>query len=527
VTAAPSETSGPAPGGPGNGRAAGWLARLERAGNRLPDPASLFAAGLALVMAASALAQAAGWTVTKTVLTPGGPQTVPVTARSLLDADGLWWLVSHLVQNFVAFPPLGLVLVAMLGIGVAERSGLVPAVLRAATGGLSARWLTPVVVFLGIESSLAVDAGYVVLPPLAAALFHSAGRSPVAGAAAAFAGVAAGFSANLFITGLDPLLAGFTQSGAQVLDQGYRVAATANWWLMIASTVLLTGVGWLVTARVVEPGLAPGGPMTGAEQALPMGGALTPQERRGLRGALLALGVTAALAVAAAVIPGAPLHGPGERFPRVIEAVVPLLFFAFLVPGAVFGWLAGTVKSDRDLARLMTDTLAGLAPYLVLAFFAAQFLEAFKYSGLGEMLAVAGGQGLASLALPPVLLVTAFVAVVMLLNLLMASASAKYAFLAPVFVPMLMLAGVSPELTQAAYRVGDSVTNGVTPLNPYLILILAVVRRYLPQAGLGTLVALMLPYALAFAGAWGALLGLWVVLGWPLGPEGPLAYPPG
>jgi aminobenzoyl-glutamate transport protein len=510
-------------GGAGDGGAGGWLARIERSGNRLPDPATLFAAGLVLVMLLSAVAAAAGWRITKSVVSAGGAQSVEVAARSLLDPDGVWWLLSHLVSNFVGFPPLGLVLVAMLGIGVAERAGLIPALLRLAMSRVPGRWVTPAVVFLGVESSLAVDAGYVLLPPLAAALYHTLGRPALAGAAAAFAGVAAGFSANLFITGLDPLLAGFTQSGAQLLDRDYRVAATANWWFMIVSTFVLTLVAWAVTARVVEPRLA-GRRTAEAAGAVPAS-AVGPEERRGLRGALLAVLLLALLVAALALMPGAPLHGPGERFPRLIEATVPLLFLAFLVPGVAYGWLAGTLKSDRDIARVMGETLASLGPYLVLAFFAAQFIEAFRYSNLGEMLAIVGGQALAALALPPAALVTAFIGVVMAANVLMASSSAKYAFFAPVFVPMFMRAGVSPELTQAAYRVGDSVTNAITPLNPYLILVLAVVRRYAPEAGIGTLIGLMLPYTLAFAGAWTLLLGVWVTAGWPLGPGGTLLYP--
>jgi len=380
-------------------------------------------------------------------------------------------------------------------------------------------------VFVGVNSSLAVDAGYVVLPPIAAALFLAAGRSPIAGIAAAFAGVAGGFSANLVPTGLDPLLAGLTESGARLAHPGYAVAPTCNWWLMIASTIMLTFVGGWVTDHVVEPRLRGAGVEAGAELPAPATG-LGDEERRGLRAGLPALALTLAVMVLAVVVPGAPLHGSAGKAPRWVAAIVPLLFLALAIPGLAHGIAARTIRSDRDAARMLADTMAGLGPYLVLAFFAAQLVACFAQSRLGEMLAIAGGEGLARAALPTPLLMALFVLAVSLVNLVMASASAKYAFLAPVFVPMFMQVGVSPELTQAAYRVGDSITNAVAPLNPYQVIVLMLVQRYLRQAGIGTLVATMLPYTVALGVVWTALLALWVALGLPLGPEGPLAYSP-
>ena len=499
-----------------------WLSALERAGNRLPDPATLFFLGTLVVMGVSQVAASLGWTVRKTMVGPGGEQSRLVEARGLLESDGIWWLLSHMVENFVTFPPLGLVLAAMLGIGLAERSGLLPALIRRCLGRVPSPLVSPAVLLVGILSSLTLDAGYVVLPPLAAALYSSQGRSPLAGIAVAFAGVSAGFSANFVLTGLDPLLAGLSESGARLLDPDYRVAVTANWWFMIASTLILPLVGWWVSAQVVEPRLGNSGlAVSGGGRGEAEGG----DERRGLRAAGVALGVTLAGMVLLVLVPGAPLHGAGERFARWVEAIVPLILLIFLIPGLAYGVGAGTVRSDRDAAALMARTMGDMGPYIVLAFFAAQFIEAFRYSHLGEMLAVAGGQILSDLALPPALLMVAFVLVVMAGNLLIGSASAKYAFFAPVFVPMFMQAGISPELTQAGYRVGDSVTNIITPLNPYMVIILSLMQRYLPGARLGTLVATMLPYTLAFALAWLLLLSLWVLAGWPLGPEGPLAYP--
>ncbi|MDX9740888.1 MAG: AbgT family transporter [Gammaproteobacteria bacterium] len=503
----------------GIGCAAALLARIERAGNALPHPVTLFAAALLLIMLLSQLAVWAGWSA----IPPGAEgNAAPLAARSLFDADGLWWLLSGLVRNFTAFPPLGIVLVAMLGIGVAERSGLLAAIIARVLLVAGARALTPAVVLLGILSSIAVDAGYVVIPPLAAALFHAAGRPPLAGIAAAFAGVAAGFSANLVITGIDPLLAGFTESAARIVDPDYRVAVTANWGLMAVSTLVLTGAGWWVTSRWVEPRLRDA-PITVPQGVADSGDPV--QERRGLRAATLALVLMLVGVSALVFIPGAPLHGMGERFPRWVEAMIPVLMLCFLVPGLAYGIVSGTIRSDRDAMRMLTATIADLAPYIVLAFVAAQFIAAFDYSRLGILLAIHAGERLAALQPEPALLVLVFVLMAMMVNLFMASASAKYAFFAPVFVPMLMLAGIAPELTQAAYRIGDSVTNIITPLNPYWVILLAVVQRWMPAAGAGTLMALMLPYALVFALLWPILLSLWVAAGIPLGPGGHLSWP--
>ncbi|MEN8161228.1 MAG: AbgT family transporter, partial [Myxococcota bacterium] len=353
---------------------------------------------------------------------------------------------------------------------------------------------------------------------------------PLAGIAAVFAGVSAGFSANLLVTSLDAILAGFTEASAHILDTGYAVAATANLYLMIASTFLLTAVGWAVTALWVEPRLTPkpaeeGGPPP--PQATP-GTGLTAEERRGLTAGLSAAGLTVAVLLAAIWIPGAPLHGmaPDGRFPRWVASIIPLVFVGFFVPGLAYGVATGRVRSDREAARLLADSMSGMGAYIVMAFFAAQFIEYFRWSGLGEMLAITGGQGLVAAELPRPLLLLGFVVVVAFMNLFIGSMSAKYAFIAPVFVPMFMQVGISPGLPQAGYRVGDSITNIVTPLNPYVVVILVALQRWMPRAGLGTLLALMTPYTLGFAVAWAALLLVWLALGLPLGPGGPLDYAP-
>ena len=491
----------------------GLLNRIETIGNRLPDPVYLFIIGTALIIVFAELAVLFNWQVTK----PAIHQSAELlSARSILESDGIWWWLSTLVKNFIEFPPLGVVLVGMLGIGLAEKSGLLPAMISLVGSAIKESLLVPSIIFLGIMSSMALDAGYVVLPPIAAILFIVAGKSPVLGIVASFAGVSAGFGANLFITSLDPLLAGFTESAAQFISPDYKVAVTSNWFFMIASTVLLTLTGWFVTVKWVSP-FVPRYQLNQGEDInlTSFTGAL---EKSAVKFALASFVILLALILLAIVIPNAPLYGQGNRFPRWIEATVPLLFLLFIVPGVVYGVRAKTIRSSKTFAKFMGDTIAELGPYIVLAFFAAQFIAVFKYTHLGEMIAISGGSWLASLQLQVEIILVAFVFLACLGNLLIGSMSAKYAFMAPVFVPMLMQAGISPELTQVAYRIGDSVTNVITPLNPYMIIVLAFLQKYHREAGIGTLVSLTLPYSIGFLVAWLILLVLWVMLGIPLGP---------
>ncbi len=489
------------------------LSFIERTGNRLPDPATLFVIGTLLIFMLSNIIAHLGWRVVD-------PKGNAVIAFDLSSTEGVWWLLSTMVTNFISFPPLGIVLVGMLGIGLAEKTGFLPALLHYAITHVPHRLLTPATMLLGITSSIALDAGYVVLIPIAAAIYIAAGRSPLTGIAVAFAGVSAGFSANLFITALDPLLAGFTQSGAQIIDADYQVAVTGNWWFMIASTIVLTFVGWFVTERYVAPAV-----QGVADQNLDnRHSELTATQRRALLYASLSAFVLVIVFYCATTLSHGPLFGVGKRFDRWIEVTVPLLFILFFIPGLLYGILVGTVSTDRDVANILGEVMARLGPYIVLAFFAAQFIAAFNQSGLGQMLAIAGGQFLRELMIKDMLLLSCFVLMVMLINLVIGSSSAKYAFFAPVFVPMLMQVGISPELTQAAYRVGDSVSNVITPMNPYMIIIIIEVQKYVRRSGLGTVVAMMLPYTIAFLVAWLLLLAIWVKTGLPLGPGGDLFY---
>lgn len=501
-------------GGGRRGRLARILDGIERAGNRLPDPLTLFVIAAAVVVAASAVATVAGVTATH----PGTGEVVrPV---NLLSRAGLRRMLVEMVPNFTAFPPLGTVLVVMLGIGVAERSGLVTAALRRLVTAVPAPLLPAALVFAGVMSSLAADAGYVVLTPLGAVLFAGVGRHPLAGLAAAFAGVSGGFSANLLVTALDPLLAGITQPAARLVDAAYVVDPTANYYFMVVSTVLLTAVGTVVTTRVVEPRLGRWTGTIGAEEAAP-----APVERRGL--AVAALAASGVVALVALLAVAGVLRDEAGGWQPFFGALVPLLMLFFLVPGFAYGRAVGTIRSDRDVATMTSETMATMGSYVVLAFVAAQLVAYFAWSNLGLIVAVHGAGALKALGIGGLPLLVGFVLVSATVNLLIGSASAKWAIMAPVFVPMLMLMGYAPETAQVAYRVGDSVTNVVTPLLPYFPIVISFARRYDQGAGMGTLVAAMLPYSVAFLAAWLVLLVAWVALGIPLGPGAPIAWSPG
>lgn len=481
---------------------ASWLSRLERLGNRLPDPVTLFVLAMIGLLGLSAYWADLHWQVRH----PADDRTVAVV--SLWSGEVLRRFLHELPAVFAAFPPLALVLLMMIGVGVAERSGLVAAALGGLARSVSVRWLSPTVVFIGVMSSLAVDAGYVVVIPMAALLFQQAGRHPVAGIAAAFAGVSAGFSANLALTPFDALLAGLTEAAARLVAPEYRVDISANYFLMAALVPVYVLVGGWLTDRVIEPRLPPA-TATGAPGALPVTH----------RGGLWAAGAVL-LAWAGWVcwlsLPGGVLRGPEGSFEPLLKALVVLLFLLFLGMGLAYGLVAGSIRSDRDLVAMMSAALSSLSAYIVLTLFAALFLALFAWSNLGLVLAVQGAAWLQVSGLSGVPLLLCCIVLTALLNLFVGSASAKWAILAPVLVPMLMLSGVPPEMTQAAYRIGDASTNPITPLLPYFPLVLILLRQYQPEAGIGTLLALMLPYAAGFALAGLGLFALWAGLGWPL-----------
>lgn len=492
----------------------GVLDRIEWWGNKLPHPFFLFLFFSLAVLLLSWIAHALGLSVTH-------PLTgKPIVAVNLLDRQGIQNMITKAVGNFTGFAPLGTVLVAMIGVGVAERSGLFAAALKGFVRSVPQWLITAALVFAGVNASLTVDAGYVILVPLGAVLFAQIGRHPIAGLAAAFAGVSGGFSANLFLTPLDPLLAGLTQEAARLYDKSYTVPATANYYFMIGSTLLLTLVGTAVNNWIVEPRL-------GAYRAQYHGGVtLAAEERRGLRAAGAAVILEVILLLALTGPDNALLRDAKGNLDPFFQGMVVLMAAGFLIPGVAYGLAAGTIKSNHDIGRMIDETLGTMGSYIALAFAASQFVAYFGWSNLGLILAVSGADLLRASGVSGIPLVLLFIFVCAAIDLFVASASAKWAVIGPVFVPMLMIMGYSPELTQAAYRIGDSFTNIVTPLMPYMPLIIAFAQKYDPRIGLGTLLTLMLPYSIAFAIGWTLLLAVWLLLGIPLGPGSGMVYRP-
>ncbi|MGA1498303.1 MAG: AbgT family transporter [Steroidobacteraceae bacterium] len=515
-----------------------FLDVVERGGNALPHPATLFALLALLVILAS-------WAATQAGLAVEHPITgVEITPVNLLSIAGLHRILTSLVTNFTGFAPLGTVLVALIGIGVAEHSGLITAALRRLVLASPRRLLTPMLVFAGVMSNMASEIGYVLLIPLAGLIFKSAGRHPIVGMAAAFAGVSGGYSANLLIGTIDPLLSGLSQEAARIVDPGYRVSPLANWYFMIVSTPLVTLLGWFVAERFTAPRFpdpvvsdGPGEVETRPESVDGTGpavanGPLSAGEQRGLRYALGAV-IVLTLLIIWSMLPLGSMPGAGFlRNPQsgellnspLLSGVVAIIFLYGLVSGVAYGVGAGTIRNDGDVIKGMGQSMSTLGTYLVLVFFAAQFVAFFNWTQLGLILAVNGADFLRALELPAVPLFVSFIVLTAGVNLFMGSASAKWALMAPVFVPMFMLLGYSPELTQTAYRVGDSVTNIISPMMSYFALIIAFFQRYEPRSGLGTIVAVMLPYSITFLLGWSLVFGVWLALGLPVGPASPLEY---
>lgn len=486
---------------------------VERWGNRLPHPFTLF-----ILLSLGALL--ISWIASSSGLYATHPATGKnIAAVNLLDRQGIQNVIAKAVTNFTGFAPLGTVLVAMIGVGVAERSGLFSAALKALVAGVPPWLMTSALVFAGVNASIAVDAGYVILIPLGAVLFAGIGRNPIVGLAAAFAGVSGGFSANIFLTALDPLLAGLTQEAARLYDPAYTVPVTGNYYFMIASTFLLTLIGTWVTVRITEPRL---GPYAGEREKVLEG--LRLEEKRGLIAAGIALVVEIFLLLILILPTNGLLRDSKGGLEPFFQGMVLLMAIGFFLPGLVYGLVAGTIKNDRDTGRMIEETMGAMGSYIALAFAASQFVAYFGWSNLGLILAITGADFLKATGLSGIPLIVLFIFVCALIDLFLASASAKWAVIGPVFVPMLMIMGYSPELTQAAYRIGDSFTNIITPLMPYMPLVIAFAQKYEPRIGLGTLLAMMLPYSVAFAIGWSILLVIWLLLGIPLGPGASLTY---
>jgi aminobenzoyl-glutamate transport protein len=502
----------------------GVLDRIAAIGDALPDPVFIFLACIGLVMIGSAAA--AGWSAVNPVTGEA------LRVESLLTEANLGRLLTHMPATMAAFPPLGLVLVVMLGAGVAERSGLFHALLGGAVRRLPSKALTPSLFIVGLLSHHASDAAYVVLIPLAALIYAEAGRHPLTGIAVAYAGISGAFAGNVIPGQFDVLILGITEPAARLIDPAFTMNPLGNWWFTLAIGVLFAPIAWFVTDRIVEPRLgAWRGPASPVDEPAIALGELTAAQRRGLVRAGLAALVVIGLFAALTLWPGfTPLidesaTGP-QRMTPFYRALIAAFMLLFLATGWAYGAAAGTVRNHREVVAMMGDGMRAMAPYLVLVFFAAHFVTLFAWSNLGPVMAVRGAETLQALNLPTPLLLLSLLSMSAGLDLVIGSASAKWAAMAPVVVPMLMLLGVSPEMTTAAYRMGDSIFNVVTPLASNFPLVLVMCRRWIPEFGVGSMIALMAPYSAAFLLGGFLLLGTWTALELPVGPGAPAAYAP-
>ena len=507
-----------------------WLTRtlngIERVGNALPHPVTLFAIFALAIVIISAICAAMGVSATGNLVSGGELKETTVTAVSLLTKDGLAYMFTSAVNNFTTYAPLGMVLVAMLGVGVAEQSGMIDSLLKRTVKSTPKALLTPMIVFLGVMSNIASDAGYVILIPLGAMMFHACGRHPIAGLAAAFAGVSGGFSANLLVGTLDPLLGGITQAAVDILDPAYEVQIMGNYIFMCASTFLITILGTIITDKVIEPRLGKFSDTVEGEDHTLM--EVTDIQKKGLRNA----GIAALIFVAAIVIMCVPAdsffrNDKGELLGStpLVNSLIVLIALLFFIPGVTYGKTVGKFKTDKEVAGAMAKAMADMGSFLALAFVSAQFINYFSYTKLGTIIALAGASALKSANIGLIPLMVIFVLFSAFMNLFMGSASAKWNILAPVFVPMFMLLGYSPELCQLAYRIGDSCTNVITPLMTYYAVIIIFAQKYDKKAGIGTITATMLPYSLCFIVCWTIMLILWLTAGLPIGIATPLFYP--
>ncbi|MCW5765392.1 MAG: AbgT family transporter [Phycisphaeraceae bacterium] len=605
------------------------LDTIERIGNKLPEPALIFVILAAVVIVVAAVGSAAGWKVqpvqpryvmvdkvdasgNPVLKADGTPERVkkldergrpvkelvpngqPIEPRSLLTGEGIYWMLSSMLRNFTGLPALGLIFVAMLGIGLAEKFGFFGALMRALAFVTPKRYLTPMIVLIGANASVASDAGYIILPPLAAALYLAVGRHPIAGLAAAFSGVAGGFGGGFFPTGGDGALTGFAQDAARVIAPDYTVTILHNFYFKAASAIVVMFAGWVVTDLLVEPrlkrqGAAETGAVAGDTSAM-RDMALTGAEKRGLVWAMVTMAAVVGVFLALIMVPGAPLNGPGQptlnngrvlvahrvvveappeadpanpgksvlppaaasapagdvlareplfvteaqggRTASLVESpgdrwshvIVPMIFLTFLLPGMAYGFCTGTLRSQKDFVEGIYHGIRSIVPVLAISFFMGQFVNYFAYTGLDRMLAYAGGSLLVSADLPVPMLLVLFVLVVILGDFALSGMLSKFGVMAPIFIPMFMMVGMSPELTTAAYRIGDSVVNIITPLNSYLLIILVVLQKYRKDAGLGSLISLMLPYSVVFFVIWTGFLLAWYAAGLDIGPDAPLKY---
>ena len=488
----------------------GVLGTIERVGNMLPHPFILFlyiTGGLAILSAVLALAGVSA-------VNPTTGETVAV--QSIISRDGLVWIVENMLLNFSNFAPLGLVLAMQMAIGLAEGTGLLDTFMRRAILGVPLWALSATVLFLGINGSIASEASIIVIPALAATAFQAMGKHPIAGLIAGYAATNAGFTANVLITATDALLYGVTEDAAQMIDPSVTLTPAINWYFMIVSTFLLTAIGVFVNDRIITPRL---GVYRGAQKADER--TATDLERKGLRNAGIFTLVYIALLLVCLVPKNGLLRGENGSILEspFINGLVPILIVYFILVGVVYGKTVGTIKSSGDVPRLMADSLQSLTGYVVLVFVIAQFINLFSYTNLGTVIAVNASEALQAVGFTGIPLVIGVILLTILVNFFMTSGTAKWYIFAPIFVPMFMLLGYSPEFAQAVYRIGDSIANPLTPIYPYLPIVIGMAQKYEKNTGIGTIISMTLPYSIAFLLVWIVQVIAWMVFDLPLGPD--------
>ncbi len=506
-----------------------FLNIIEKTGNKLPHPITIFAILCLIIIVLSAILAAFDFSVTGDMINSETHklETQTINVVSLLSPDGIVYMLTTAISNFIEFAPLGVVLVSMFGIGLAEGSGYISTLLKKAIALTPAKLITPMVVFLGIMSNIASDAGYVILVPLGALIFLTCGRHPIAGLAAAFAGVSGGFSANLIIGTIDPTLAGISTEAARIIDPNYTVNATSNWYFMFVSTFLITILGTIVTNKIIEPRLGKYNTEHARLDANTMNlKVITPLEKKALKWANLTLLGLVVLLLAVLLPPESFLRNPDtgsitENSP-FMSSIIVILSIMFFIPSVVYGKVSKTFKSEKDIATQMGKTMSTMGPFIALVFVCAQFAAYFSYSNLGTIIAIYGADILKSSGINGFVVIIIFIILSAIINLVMGSAGAKWAILAPIFIPMFMSVGYSPELVQVAYRIGDSSTNIISPIMAYFAMIIVFAQQYDKKIGMGTVISTMLPYTIVFLVGWSIMLVIWMLLGIPLGPHAPI-----
>lgn len=486
------------------------LDRIEVIANKLPDPFFIFLFLSIVILIISYITSSIG----VSVIHPGTGDEV--TAVNLLSKEFFVKMHTDLVKNFVGFPPLGYVLVALIGISVADHSGFINTLLKWFTLVMPNSLLTASLIFASINSSLLGDAGLVLMPALGAALFHSMGRNPIAGLVAAFAGVCGGFSANILLTSLDPLLSSFTDPAAKILNPDYNVYATANYYFMIVSTFIITAVGTFVNAKFVEPRL---GKISVSNEIEINDDKISKRDKKALFYSVLTFFIIFILILLTIIPENGLMRSPEGDYRPFYQSIITFIVVIFLIPSVVYGYIAGTIKKINDISSMMSKTFSTMGPYILLAFAAGQFVAYFTWSNLGIITAVKGAEFLQNIGLQGIWLLIGFLTFSTILNVFIYSASAKWALFAPVFVPMFMILGISPEMTQLVYRVGDSITNMITPLLPYFPIVLAFAKKYDKDITFGKLVSSLIPYSIGFYIIWTVFLILWYLFALPIGPS--------